>query len=127
MSRRLFTYMAATFMVFFTFTNCNNESLFDSPSDPTCGRTISFIVEVSPAGAGSVTKSVYVDAEGLNGLMPFQVVKFFAIPQEGYRFIKWDLDPLVDREENPVYLVPCNISTYVKTVNVAAIFEGVME
>lgn len=109
----------------FSFTNCSSESLVDFSPDPTCGRTISFKVEVSPAGAGSVTRTEYVNSFGLNGLMPFQVIEFFALSNEGYQFVKWDLSPMSDREENPVSLIPCNITSSVTTVRVTAIFENI--
>lgn len=115
--------MFALLGVLFSFTNCSGDDMFDSQADPTCGRTINFKVEVSPAGAGSVTRTEYVNSFGLNGLMPFQVIEFFAKPNEGYQFIKWDLSPMSDREENPVSLIPCDINSSVTTVRVTAIFE----
>ncbi len=92
MSRRFFTYVAFVLVVSFSFTACGLDDL-DLSADPTCGRSIDFIISVSPEGAGSVTKSSYVNSEGLNGLMPFQVIQFLAILREGYRFVKWDHTP----------------------------------
>lgn len=119
--------IALLLWVIFSLINCSSESLDDFSPDPTCGRTISFQVSVSPAGAGSVTRTEYVNSFGLNGLMPFQVIEFFASPTEGYQFVKWDLSPMSDREENPISLIPCNISSSVTTVRVSAIFEVLEE
>ncbi len=123
MSRWFFMGIALWLWVLFSLSNCSSESLDDFSPDPTCGRTISFQVSVSPAGAGSITRTEYVNSFGLNGLMPFQVFEFFASPTEGYQFVKWDLSPMSDREENPVSLIPCDINASVKTVKVTAIFE----
>jgi hypothetical protein len=125
MFRRFYTYLALVLVVSFYFAGCSSESDF-SP-DPTCGRSINFIIGISPEGTGNVTKSEYVNSEGLNGLMPFQVIQFYAIPKEGYRFIKWDLTPMADRDENPISFVPCNLSTSTTTIRVMAIFEKIEE
>ena len=125
MARRLFTSLAFVLVVSLSFTGCVDE--IDFSPDPTCGRSIDFIIGVSPEGAGSVTKSEYVNSFGLNGLMPFQVIEFFAIPKEGYQFIKWDLNLPVDKDINPLSLVPCDLSTTLTTIRVTAIFETIEE
>jgi hypothetical protein len=125
MLRRFFTSLAFVFLVSFSFTGCVDE--IDLSPDPSCGRSIDFIIGVSPEGAGSVTKSEYVNSEGLNGLMPFQVIQFTAIPNEGYQFKEWDLTPLADAYINPLSLVPCDLSATLTTVRVTAVFELIEE
>ena len=123
MPRRFFKYMALALIVILTFSNCSGDDSFEFSPDPTCGRNINFIVEVIPDGAGIVNRSEYVNSFGLNGLMPFQVIEYFAIPADGYQFIKWDLAPIADREENPISLIPCDINPVYTTVRIKAIFE----
>ncbi len=117
--------MGFALVVLLFFNSCSSDDPFDFSLDPTCGRNISFIIEVSPEGTGNVSKSEFVYSEGLDGLMPTQVVEFFATPKEGYQFKKWDLDPITDKIENPFSLVPCKMSSTIKTVRVTAMFEKI--